>query len=300
MEQTTWSKETVPGEVELAVWKAGSGEEPLLAVHGITAQHRAFNAAARHLGDAYTLYGVDLRGRGESGKPEEGYGLEAHAGDLIRTLDHLGIEQTTILGHSMGAFVGMKAALDYPDRIRSLVLLDGGWPRIEVSQEELTEEQEQEAADFQAGLQRAYSRLDMVFETPEDYLNFWFPDQDFTYDDLPPDLADYYRYDLGSVEGGYQPKALYAAALQDSEAVSGKAPTADELRGVGCPIALVRATEGFFPGTEPLIPDDTRDVMAEVLDLRAQTLLDGANHYSMMFDPFARQWVEYLRGEGIL
>jgi hypothetical protein len=38
--------------------------------------------------------------------------------------------------------------------------------------------------------------LEMVFETPEDYLNFWFPDQNPTYDDLPPDLADYYRYVL--------------------------------------------------------------------------------------------------------
>ena len=50
---------------------------------------------------------------------------------MIRTLDHLGIERGILVGHSMGAFVALHAALLYPDRIRTLVLLDGGWPRPE-------------------------------------------------------------------------------------------------------------------------------------------------------------------------
>ncbi|MDP9479169.1 MAG: alpha/beta fold hydrolase, partial [Actinomycetota bacterium] len=81
----------VPGEVELAIWRSGTGPDPVVCLHGITAQHRAFNAAARHLGPARGLVGVDLRGRGDSGKPESGYGLEAHASDVVRVLDHLGL-----------------------------------------------------------------------------------------------------------------------------------------------------------------------------------------------------------------
>ena len=192
MQESIWKSERVPGEVELAIWRAGDGPDPVICLHGITAQHRAFNTAARYLGPSRGLVGVDLRGRGDSDKPESGYGLEAHAADVVRVLDHLGMESAALVGHSMGGFVALQTALAYPERVRAIVLLDGGWPRVERSPEELTEEEKQEAAALEEGLARAFRRLDMTFEGPEDYLNFWFPDQGLTMDDLPPDLADYY------------------------------------------------------------------------------------------------------------
>jgi pimeloyl-ACP methyl ester carboxylesterase len=286
----------VPGEVELAIWHSGEGLDPVICLHGITAQHRAFSAAAREVGPSQPLVGVDLRGRGDSAKPPSGYGLDAHVGDVIRVLDHLGLERAVIAGHSMGAFVGLKAALSYPDRIRALVLLDGGWPRIE-QQGEPSEEEKKEAEAVEEGLARAFSRLDRVFESPEDYLNFWFPDQGLTMDDLPPDLADYYLYDLQKVEDGYNPKASRAAAEEDSPSVSSASPTAEEMRGVGCPVALVRASKGFFPGSDPLISDETRDAMAAALDLRSDTVLDGANHYTMLWPKYIPQWADVLRDD---
>ena len=62
-----------------------------------------------------------------------------------------------------------------------------------------------------------------------------------------------------------------------------------ELEGIGCPVALVCAAEGFFPGSDPLISDETRGVLAEVLNLRSERRLDGANHYTMMFEEFGKQ-----------
>src|SRR3712207_5396215 len=126
MGKSIWAADRVPGEVELAIWHAGNGPDPVVCLHGITAQHRAFNAVAHHLVGSRALVGVDLRGRGDSAKPESGYGLEAHAGDVVRALDHLGLHQAVILGHSMGGFVAMKTALYYPERVRALVFLDGG------------------------------------------------------------------------------------------------------------------------------------------------------------------------------
>src|SRR5215210_1094795 len=248
MNENFWKGERVPGEVELAIWRAGEGSDPVVCLHGITAQHRAFNAAARLLGPTRGLVGVDLRGRGDSDKPDSGYGLETHASDVVRVLDHLGLDDAVLLGHSMGAFVALKTALAYPDRVRALALLDGGWPRVESTPEEMTEEEKEEAEALEEGLARAFRRLDMVFESPGAYLDFWFPDRGLTMDDLPPDLSDYYLYDLGEVEGGYNPRASRAAAEEDSPSVSSTSPTAEEMRGVGCPIALVRASEGFFPG----------------------------------------------------
>ena len=195
----------------------------------------------------------------------------------------------------MGGFVAIKTALLFPDRVRALVLLDGGWPRAEApSQEDMTEEQQREAEAIRAGLARAFSRLEMVFETPDEYLNFWFPDQGLTMADLPPDLADYYRYDLQKVEGGYNPKCSTDAAKQDSPDVTRTSPTVEEMRDVKCPVALVRASEGFFPCSRPLIPDETRDVMAETLDLRSEMVLPGANHYTMLWPPYTREWAEIL------
>ena len=295
MEEGIWKKVRVPGDVELALCRAGGGPDPVVCLHGITAQHRAFNAAARHLGPSRGVVGVDLRGRGDSDKPESGYSLGAHAADVVRVLDHLGLRSAVLAGHSMGAFVALKTALMFPDRVRALVLLDGGWPRVESSPKEMTEEEKQEAAALEEGLARAFQRLDMTFESPEAYLDFWFPNQNLTMDALPQDLADYYLYDLGEVEGGYRPKASRAAAEEDSPSVSSTGPTAEEMRGVGCPVALVRASQGFFPGSDPLISDETRDAMAEALDIRTEILLEGANHYTMLWEPYALHWIELLR-----
>ena len=292
MEKSVWTADRVPGEVELAIWHAGSGPDPVVCLHGITAQHRAFNALARHLMGSRGLVGVDLRGRGGSDKPGSGYGLEAHAADVIRVLDHLALENAVILGHSMGGFVALKCALSYPDRVRALVLLDGGWPRVETSPEEMSEEERQEAAALEEGLARAFRRLDMTFQSPEAYLDYWFPDQGLTLEGLPPEIADYYLYDLGEVEDGYQPKASRAAAEEDSPSVSSTSPTAEEMRNVRCPVALVRASEGFFPGSDPLISDDIRDAMAAVLDLRSDTVVDGANHYTMLWPEYTRVWAD--------
>jgi lipase len=290
MEEILWNKERVPGEVELAIWRAGEGLDPIVCLHGITAQHRAFSAVARYLEPSRGFVGVDLRGRGDSDKPESGYGLEAHAADVVRILDHLGLRSTVLSGHSMGGFVALKTALEFPERVRALILLDGGWPRVESTPEELTEEQEQEAAALKEGLARAFRRLDMTFESPEAYLNFWFPDQNLKMEDLPPELADYYLYDLGEVEGGYRPKASRVAAEEDSPSVSSSSPTAEEMRGVGCPVALVRASQGFFPGSDPLISDETRDIMAVPLDIRTEILLEGANHYTMLWPEYTKIW----------
>jgi lipase len=190
----------------------------------------------------------------------------------------------------MGGFVALKTALMFPDRVRALVLLDGGWPRAESPPEEMTKEGRQEAAALEEGLARAFKRLDMTFESPEAYLDFWFPDQNLTMEDLPQDLADYYLYDLGEVEGGYRPKASRVAAEEDSPSVSSTSPTAEEMRGVGCPVALVRASQGFFPGSDPLISDEVRNMMAELLDIRTEILLEGANHYTMLWPEYTRVW----------
>lgn len=288
----------VSGEVELAAGVAGDlSVDPVVALHGISAHHRAFNALARRVSGERGVIAPDLRGRGDSEKPASGYGMEAHAADVVRLLDHFGLESASLAGHSMGAFVAIQTALSYPERVRDMVLLDGGWPRMEVSFEEMTEEQLAEARAVQEGIARAFARLEMTFASAEEYLDFWYPGQGLTPDDLPPDVADYFLYDLGEVEGGYSPKCSHAAAMEDSGWLSERGHTARELEQVVCPVALVRAGAGFFPQSEPLISDAAGEAMSGALDVRREVRLPEANHYTMLYEPHVSEFAGLIASE---
>jgi len=287
---TAWGALRVPGDPLLAGGRTGAGPDPVVAVHGITAQHRAFSAVARHLRHPDGMAAPDLRGRGDSGKPPSGYGFETHAGDVLRVLDHLGTERAVLAGHSMGAFVVEQVALAAPDRVRALVLLDGGWAGVGPEGAGSARRD----PDLEAGLARAFRRLTMTFPSPDAYLDYWFPGQGLTLDRLPPELADYYRYDLAEVEGGWRPKALLAAVQEDAAWGASRSNTADALACIGCPVALARAAEGFFPGTPPLVSGQARDVLAGALDLRVDLTLPGTDHYTMLHDPHAALVAEVI------
>ena len=181
-------------------------------------------------------------------------------------------------------------ALAAPGRVRTLVLLDGGWPRPTT----VRQEGAWDYPEVQAGLARAFSRLTMTFPSPDAYLDFWFPGQGLTLDRLPDDLADYYRFDLVEVPGGWRPKASLQAATEDAAWASSSSAPAERLRRIGCGVALVRAAEGFAPGPPPVVNEDRHRALAAAFRLRADVLLAGSTHYTMLFDPHAARVAELL------
>jgi lipase len=242
--------------------------------------------ALRHPGG---MLAVDLRGRGDSGKPAvgyglrrpDGYGLRAHAGDVVRLLDAAGVERGVLVGHSMGGFVATRTAIDHPDRVRGLVLLDGGWARAGWWRRRLHPDR----AALRAGLAKAFSRLELTFPDLDALVAFWFPGSGLGIGDLPPDVADAYRYDVRPVPGGLRAKASLAACRFDARYNALLAPTARAVGRIGVPVALVRAGQGFAPGTPPTFTDAMRAHLPRRLDLRADLVLEGATHYSMLADP---------------
>ena len=107
------------GRLRVTCWPGRREESPVaLAVHGITANSRAWDVVARQLDGEVTVLAPDLRGRGLSASLPGPYGMAEHAADLVAVLDHLGVARALVLGHSMGAFVACMAAVRYPDRIR--------------------------------------------------------------------------------------------------------------------------------------------------------------------------------------
>ena len=72
-----------------------------------------------------TLLAPDMRGRAESA-PLRSTGLADHVADVVRVLDHYGLESPVLAGHAMGGFAAALTAATHPDRVGSVVLLDGG------------------------------------------------------------------------------------------------------------------------------------------------------------------------------
>lgn len=78
----------------------------------------------RALSKQYRLLQYDCRGQGQSDHPEGSYSMEVHADDLSALLDALNIEKAHIAGISYGGEVAQAFALKYPDKVRSLILMD--------------------------------------------------------------------------------------------------------------------------------------------------------------------------------
>jgi pimeloyl-ACP methyl ester carboxylesterase len=116
----------VPGGT-LAVELVQAGTEPVLAIHGISSQRRLWNWLRAAKPDL-SLIAPDLRGRGDSVDVAGPSSIARHAADMVAVLDHLGIDAAHVCGMSMGGFVAVELATACAGRVRSLILVDGGFP----------------------------------------------------------------------------------------------------------------------------------------------------------------------------
>ncbi len=101
----------------------------LLLLHGYPQTHVMWAPVATRLAERYTVVCPDLRGYGDSGKPESGddhaaYSKRAMAADMIEVMNALGHERFHLAGHDRGARVAHRLTLDHEARVRRLALLD--------------------------------------------------------------------------------------------------------------------------------------------------------------------------------
>lgn len=103
------------------------GKPALLLLHGKGGFASSFDDLARHLGDRYALYAIDMRGRGYSDWAADGdYSVEATLDDLDQFVRAAALPRFTLYGHSYGAVVALAYVADHPARIEKLILEDGG------------------------------------------------------------------------------------------------------------------------------------------------------------------------------
>ena len=116
------------GEAALRVRHAGSGP-PLLLLHGHPQTHVMWHLVAPRLAEDFTVVAPDLRGYGDSSKPatapdHEPYSKRAMARDAVELMRRLGFERFSVAGHDRGARCAYRLALDHPERVLRLAVLD--------------------------------------------------------------------------------------------------------------------------------------------------------------------------------
>jgi esterase len=100
----------------------GQGQAIVL-IHGLFGSYENLGVIARALAGQWQVVNLDMRNHGRSEWHDTmSYALMAE--DIKDTLDHLGLEQVALLGHSMGGKISMEFALRYPDRVSKLILAD--------------------------------------------------------------------------------------------------------------------------------------------------------------------------------
>ncbi len=107
----------------------GGKGPPVLLLHGYPQTLVMWHLAAPRLAESFTVVATDLRGYGDSSKPEGGanhaaYSKRSMAADQVEVMEALGFGSFAAVGHDRGGRVAHRMALDYPERVTKLAVLD--------------------------------------------------------------------------------------------------------------------------------------------------------------------------------
>lgn len=177
----------------LRVLTAGEGP-PLLLLHGDPQTHLCWHRLAPALAEAFSVVLPDIRGRGESHKPghdaaRNAYSKRDMAAEQLALMQALGHQRFGVVGHDRGARVARRLALDHPDRVDTLTVMDIV-PALDL-----------------------YENVNA--EIAQDYFYFWFLTQDFPIPDrlIAGDPEGFLRLildGLSDAAAAYHPLALRA------------------------------------------------------------------------------------------
>ncbi|WP_322797931.1 alpha/beta hydrolase [Thermoflexus sp.] len=102
----------------------GTGKLTVVFVHGWLSSHRWWEPVLHRLPPGVRAFALDWRGAGDSDPVEQGHTLLQYAADLQAFADAIGLPPFWLVGHSMGGGVALRYALDHPDHLRGLVLVN--------------------------------------------------------------------------------------------------------------------------------------------------------------------------------
>jgi pimeloyl-ACP methyl ester carboxylesterase len=258
----------VPGG-DLAVEHVISRTEPVLAIHGISSQRKLWNWLRAQRPDL-SLIAPDLRGRGDSVGLTGRSSVARHAADLIAVLDHLGLDAVPVCGMSMGGFVAVELTTAYPDRVKSLVLVDGGFPMAITG---LTPE------GLPAVFRDRLARLDRDWPTVEDYARFFVQQTASLLDPDDPLLLGYLAHDLD----GHRVRLSADALIADATDIFFGPSAWDQ---IPVPTRLLTAQWGTRRDTPPAYPPEAIEhFQNELKTLVTVQTVAGVDHAASIMSP---------------
>jgi pimeloyl-ACP methyl ester carboxylesterase len=278
MPAKTHDADVAGGTLRVLSW--GTGPRAVIAVHGITANAVCWQAVARALPEDWTLYAVDLRGRGHSAALPGPYGFDQHGADLCGAVLALGLDRPVLAGHSLGAYIALLAADAHPETFGRLILVDGGLPLPVPAGADLDEL-------LAVSLGPALARLSETYPTPEAYVQFWHAHPALT-QAWTRDVEQYVRYDLTGEAGALRSRVAPESARSDGRDLLASAERIQAALGrLARPTPLLRAPAGMFGQPPGLIPDELAASWQAQIPALAVATIPQTNHYSILFDQAA-------------
>ncbi|MEI2777851.1 MAG: alpha/beta hydrolase [Tetrasphaera sp.] len=272
------------GELIATLFNDGAAGAPVVAIHGITANHRSWVGLAEQL-DAPIL-AVDLRGRGGSRSLPPPYTLVQHADDVGAAIAHAQLPPAVVVGHSMGAFVATRLAERHPGQVAATVLVDGGLP--------LPPPPPGVTVTLEQALGPVVDRLRMTFPDRAAYRDF--------YRQHPalgpywnPQIEAYVDYDLVEVDGQLRPSPNLEAVATNFAELDGSGGYAEALEQIASPRVLLTCPRGLFDETPGLYSGEwLAHWRARLPDLAVAEVPD-TNHFTIVFGPQVRAVADAVR-----
>jgi pimeloyl-ACP methyl ester carboxylesterase len=251
----------------------------ILCVHGLSANCRSFDRFVPVLAEAgHHVVTMDLRGRGRSEiTPLGSYGWDSHVRDLLEIAELYGADSFVVIGHSMGGFIGMSLAAEYPRRCSRLILLDAlGVPEPSAL----------------VPIKKSISRLGRKYQSVPAVLSYMqaagtiAPWNDF--------WDSYFAWELEPVEDTVRIRTDLAAVSED-----GAYASTHDVYGLWprlrCRVLLVRASRPMAPGGGLVVSQADAERFAT--EARYATVVDvDADHYSILISPPAISAVKRFVG----
>ena len=127
---TSWI--TTPDGVRIAYHEVGSGDPPIVFIHGIYGNRGGFTLQEEYFSPNHRCVAIDLRGNGDSDKPNEAYSMAQYADDVAEVIRQTGLGRSVLVGHSMGGQVVISVAERHPELAAAVASLDSpsnipGW-----------------------------------------------------------------------------------------------------------------------------------------------------------------------------
>ena len=254
-------------DIQLALWE-GEGDT-VLSIHGLTANCRSWDRIASTLAPDYRFLTMDLRGRGLSDKPSKGYSIGQHVRDIASVLEDQGLQQVTLMGHSLGAFTSLAFAAHYPHLINKLILVDAGG-RLDKSQWD----------NIEMAIKPSLARLGQTFPTFEDYIK---PLKQAPFlQPWTPFLDTYFRYEMEEVEGGLRSRTQKEHILEEISNIR-RFDAPEFYSKVECPTLILRAPHGILSDKDILLTEGAVEQMVRDMPKAYRVDCIGADHYSILF-----------------